>query len=78
MEVRYYAALITFLGYNPLPNATTPGQAIRRERVTRGWSGRKLALTAHVDEATVRRIEEDAKRIARKAWTHVARALGLD
>lgn len=78
MEVRYYPALITFLAYNPLHNATTPGQAIRGERLTRGWSRRKLALTPHDDEATVRRIEEDAKRIRASPWTHVAGALGLD
>jgi len=36
VELRYYPLLFAFLGYNPLPEATTRGEAIRRERVSRG------------------------------------------
>jgi transcriptional regulator with XRE-family HTH domain len=75
IEVRYYPALIEFLGYNPLPQPMTPGESIRRERMTRGWSRRKLACVAGVDEATVSRIETDTKGAARRSWTRIDAAL---
>jgi DNA-binding XRE family transcriptional regulator len=75
IEVRYYPALIEFLGYNPLPLAKTPGAEVRRERMTRGWSRRKLAAVARVDEATITRIEADTKGTARKCWNRVKTAL---
>ena len=71
IKTRYYPALIEFLGYNPLPEPTSPGQAIRRARMTRGWSRRKLACAAGLDEATVSRIETDTKGIARRSWTRI-------
>jgi transcriptional regulator with XRE-family HTH domain len=75
IEVRNYPALIAFLGHNPLPDAATCGQMIRRERMTRGWSRRQLALAAGVDEATVRRIEEDVRGTAQKCRTRVTAVL---
>lgn len=36
-EVKYYPALFRFLGYIPLPEPRTLGQAHRRERMSRGW-----------------------------------------
>jgi hypothetical protein len=44
--VRYQPALLIFLGYNPLPEAKTLGQAIMRERLGRGgrspgWPGKQ-------------------------------------
>jgi transcriptional regulator with XRE-family HTH domain len=77
IEVRYYPALIEFLGYNPLPPANTPGEVVRRERMTRGLSRHKLAIAACVDEATVRRVEADTKRTARKCWKCIKTALHL-
>lgn len=75
IEVRYYPALVALLGYNPLPPAATPGGAIRRERMTHGWSRKRLAIEAGVDEATVRRIETDTRGTARKCWNRVETAL---
>ena len=77
IAVRCYPRLIQFLGYNPLPLATTPGQTIRRERMTRGWSRRKLAVAAHVDVATVRRMEADTKGTARKCLSRITALLGV-
>lgn len=76
IEVRSYPAVIEFLGYNPLPKAMTPGESIRHERMTRGWSRRKLALVARVDEATVRRLEENRRSMARKSIAAVLDTLG--
>ena len=55
-----------FLGYNPSTLPTTVGERIAYERVARGWSRKRLADEAFVDEATVRRIEEDTPRLARQ------------
>jgi DNA-binding XRE family transcriptional regulator len=77
IEVRFYPAIIRFLGYNPLPVGTTRGQRIQRERMTRGWSRKRLARTAEVDEASVRRLEEDTPRLARRPVMAICRALGV-
>jgi len=74
----YYPKVIRFLGYNPLPAATTRGQEVRRERLSRGWSRRRLGREAGVDEATVRRIEADTPRVALKPLQGVLRTLGID
>lgn len=61
IEVRFYPAIITLLGFNPLPEGPTPGKRIRRARVSRGLSGKRLAALAGIDEATVARIETDVE-----------------
>lgn len=48
IEVRFYPALIGFLGYNPLPEARTRGEAVRRQRLTLGLSLARLAKMARV------------------------------
>jgi DNA-binding transcriptional regulator YiaG len=77
IEVRLYPAILSFLGYNPMPAATTRGEAIRRERVGRGWSRKHVAQVAGVDEATVRRLEADVPRTARRPASRVLGALRL-
>ena len=77
IEVRYYPALIEFLGYNPLPKPITRGESIRHARMTRGWSRRKLALVADVDEATVRRVETETKGVARRSWHRIEAVLQM-
>ena len=57
---RSYPAIIRFLGFNPLPEAVSLGESIRRERMSRGWSRPRLASIASVDEASVARLEQDA------------------
>ena len=68
-------AVIRFLGYNPLPSPATPGERVAYERVTRGWSRKRLAASAGVDEATVRRIEEDVPQLTQRSLQAVSRAL---
>lgn len=77
LDVRFYPKIIQFLGMNPLPVPTTRGEAIMRERLSRGWSRKYLAKIAGVDEATVRRLEVDRPRLAQRPTTAVVLALGL-
>src|SRR2546427_993871 len=42
VEVRFYPVLIQFLGYDPLPEARTRGQAIRRARLNQGLSRERV------------------------------------
>jgi DNA-binding XRE family transcriptional regulator len=77
VQTWYYPRIIEFLAYNPLPPAQTRGQAVRRERMSRGWSRRRVGREAGVDEATVRRIEADTVGLARKPLVRVLRALGI-
>lgn len=74
---RFIPAVIWFLRYNPLPAPGTPGELVAFERVTRGLSRKRLAAAAGIDEATVRRIEEDTPRLGRRAVLAVRRALGI-
>lgn len=78
VKIRFYPAIIKFLGYNPLPNGKSLGERVRRERLTRGWSRAFLAKLAHVDEATIARIENDAPRLANRTMERVVRALCLE
>jgi hypothetical protein len=79
-EERFIPALIRFPGHNPLPEARSPGEQVRRERLTRGLTISALAELAElagVDEASVSHIETDNPRthptVAKKTW----KALGL-
>ena len=65
--VGFFPRLISYLGYNPLPEAGTRGGQIRRQRISRGLSRKALADAAGVDEATVKRMEEDVKGMAGRA-----------
>jgi len=78
VEFRYYSLLFPFLGYNPLPEARTHAEAIRRARLSRGWSQGRLAELAGVDETTARRLEADTRGTARRSAQAVYRVLGID
>lgn len=56
-EVRYYPRIFAFLGYNPLPSPTTPGEEIGYQRMTLGLSRKRLGRLSGTDELTVARIE---------------------
>jgi transcriptional regulator with XRE-family HTH domain len=77
-EERFIPVLIGFLGYNPLPAPRSPGEAIRWERLTRGWSQVALAARAEVDPATVARLEADTNRMATQSMRAVLTAIGLE
>lgn len=59
IEVRFYPAIISLLGFNPLPQGQTPGERIRRARLGRGLSRKRLAALAGIDESTVAKLEAD-------------------
>jgi transcriptional regulator with XRE-family HTH domain len=73
----FYPAIIQFLEYNPLPEGQTRGRQIERERMTRGWSRKRLAREAGVDEGTVTRLEADRPGTARKPAAAICKALGV-
>jgi transcriptional regulator with XRE-family HTH domain len=73
--IRFYPALLDFLGYSPLPEGQTRGQRILRMRVTRGWSRKALADIAGIDEATVGRLEEDRAGMANRTVHALQEAL---
>ena len=76
-EERYIPALIRYLGQNPLPEARSPGEQVRREQLTRGLTISGLAKFAGVDEASVSHMEKDNPRVYSSVATKVWNALGL-
>lgn len=74
---RFMPAVIRFLGYNPMPRPETRGQRITCERVVRGWSRKRLAREAGVDEATIQRMEADVPRLAKGPVRRVFRIFRL-
>lgn len=77
VELRFMPRIIAFLGYNPLPTGRTRGKTIIRERVTRGWSRKRLAEESGVDEATVRRVESDSQRVAKRVRKAILETLDI-
>jgi len=60
VQVRYYPRIIRFLGYNPLPEPRTLGEAVRRERLSRGLSRATLAGMIGIQfQGSIQRLEED-------------------
>lgn len=53
-DVRYYPAIIAFLGYNPLPRGETFQEKLKAARQARGLSWKRLAEELGVRESTVR------------------------
>lgn len=58
-EVRYYPAIIAFLGYDPSPTPKTLGEKIVAWRRRNGISRKALAKQLGIDEATLGRREKD-------------------
>ena len=73
----FISAIVAFLGYNPLPEPKTRGEAIRRERLSRGWSIERLGAAAGLDPATVRRMEADRPRLGVRSRQAVYEKLSL-
>ena len=59
-----YPKIIYFLGYNPLSEPKSRGEAVKRERLSRGLSIRGLAALAGVAADTICRLEADAPSMA--------------
>ena len=56
-ELRYMPAIIQFLGYNPLPEATDLGGRLVRRRISLGLSQKEAAKRLGVDPGTLARWE---------------------
>jgi transcriptional regulator with XRE-family HTH domain len=61
-EVRFMPAVIRFLGYNPLPAATTTGGQLVRRRTTFGLSQREAATELGIDPSTLARWERGERQ----------------
>jgi transcriptional regulator with XRE-family HTH domain len=77
IEARFYPRILGWLGYDPMPQTRTLGDKIRNARFSRGWSRRRLARAADVDEGTVKRLETDTPNMARRSRDRVLRVLGI-
>jgi len=56
-EIRYMPAIIWFLGYNPLPEASGWGERLVRQRTNLGLSQKEAAKRLGVDAGTLARWE---------------------
>jgi ribosome-binding protein aMBF1 (putative translation factor) len=70
-------AVIGFLGYNPLPAPQALGDRVAYARVACGWSRKRLPEESNVDEATVRRVEDNTPRMTRSVLQLMLRTLGI-
>lgn len=79
--IRFWPAIIAFLGYDPHPEPSTLGEHVRAERRRRGCSLALLARECTFDPATLALIEADAYlRIdprVRSSYAAVQRRYGL-
>lgn len=63
-EIRFMPAIIRFLGYNPLPEATTLAEQLVRQRTTLGMSRKEAAAEIGVDAGTLARWERGEREPA--------------
>jgi transcriptional regulator with XRE-family HTH domain len=71
-------AIIPFLGYNPLPEATTLGERLVRHRTTLGMSQKEAAQEIGVDQGTLARWERGEREPAGVMLDRVTRFLAGD
>lgn len=63
-EIRYMPAIIDFLGYNPLPAASTLAERLVRQRTSLGLSQEEAACGLGVDPSTLARWERGQREPA--------------
>jgi transcriptional regulator with XRE-family HTH domain len=56
-ELKWWPAIIGFLGYDPRPAPRTVGERLVRYREARGWSQKRLAEALKIDPSTLSRWE---------------------
>ncbi len=74
-EIRYIPAIIDFLGYNPLPEATTWGERLVRHRTSLGMTQKEAARRLGVDQGTLARWERGEREPAVAFLSRVKRFL---
>jgi transcriptional regulator with XRE-family HTH domain len=77
-EVRYIPAIIQFLGYSPLPAASSLSERLATARRALGLSQRKMAAKLGVDPATLMGWEAGRHQPTGKSLNLIKRALQLD
>jgi transcriptional regulator with XRE-family HTH domain len=60
-ELKHIPAIISFLGYDPLPRPTTLAEHLVQHRRRCGWSQKRLAAELDVDPITLGRWERGEK-----------------
>lgn len=60
-EVRFWPAIIRFLGHDPSPQARTTAERLKAVRRATGWSQKRLAFALGVDPTAVRDWEAGKK-----------------
>ena len=78
LRIRYMPAIIRFLGYNPLPEATSTGQKLVRRRTPLGMTRKEAVLQLGVDSETLARWERSEREPAGPLLTRVTRFLDDD
>ena len=56
---RYFPAIVSFIGYDPLPPPTTTGQKLRRDRWLLGLTSQAMAKRLGIDQSTLLRRERE-------------------
>jgi transcriptional regulator with XRE-family HTH domain len=74
-EVRYMPAIIQFLGYNPLPDASSLAEHLATARKALGLSQRKMAANLGVDPTTLMSWEAGRHQPTGKSLDLIAREL---
>jgi DNA-binding transcriptional regulator YiaG len=74
-EIRYMPAIIAFLGYNPLPAASTLAEQLIRQRMSLGLSQKGVAKQMGVDQGTLARWERREREPAGAFLARVTRFL---
>jgi DNA-binding XRE family transcriptional regulator len=74
-EVRYMPAIIQFLGYNPLPTASSFPERVASARKELGLSQRSMAKRLGVDPATLMGWEAGRHQPTGKSLDVIARVL---
>jgi transcriptional regulator with XRE-family HTH domain len=77
-EIRFMPAIIRFLDYNPLPEATTVAEQLVRHRTALGLSRNKAAKELGVDAGTLARWERGGQEPAGELLRQVERFLDGD
>lgn len=55
---RYYPAIVSFIGYDPLPEPATDGERRKRERLLLGLTSEQMADRLGIDQGTLLRREQ--------------------
>ncbi|WP_262692502.1 helix-turn-helix domain-containing protein [Kordiimonas aestuarii] len=77
-EIRYYPAIISFLGYEPFPEPHTQGEMIRFKRQSLGLTQRQFAELINVDPSTIYQWEHNDRKPLGRASERLAQFLAND